>query len=151
MSISHPQTLSLPVEGMTCASCVLRVEKALKKVDGVLEANVNLATEKVSVSFDEEKTTCRLSQPRFMRQVTSFCCRRNETETSRISKNSEVAGDSHQHKAYEQLKKEFVFSVALAVPIMLVSMLSMTHMVYAMVAVHDQRRSISCCLLRRRR
>ena len=39
---------------------------------------------------------------------------------------SEVDGDSHQHKAYEQLKREFVFSVALAVPIMIVSMMSMT-------------------------
>ncbi len=35
---------------MTCASCVLRVEKALKAVDGVRDATVNLATEKVSVS-----------------------------------------------------------------------------------------------------
>lgn len=35
---------------MTCASCVLRVEKALKAVDGVQDATVNLATEKVSVS-----------------------------------------------------------------------------------------------------
>ena len=49
MSTPNLHTLNLPVEGMTCASCVLRVEKALKKVDGVLGANVNLATEKVSV------------------------------------------------------------------------------------------------------
>ncbi|MFZ5548734.1 MAG: heavy metal translocating P-type ATPase [Pseudomonadota bacterium] len=40
---------SLQVEGMTCASCVARVEKALKKVPGVIEASVNLATEKASV------------------------------------------------------------------------------------------------------
>ncbi|HYF61943.1 MAG TPA: copper ion binding protein, partial [Herpetosiphonaceae bacterium] len=38
-------TRTLPVTGMTCASCVTRVEKALKKADGVLDATVNLATE----------------------------------------------------------------------------------------------------------
>jgi Cu+-exporting ATPase len=42
----------LPIEGMTCASCVRRVEKALTKVPGVGAANVNLATEKATVSFD---------------------------------------------------------------------------------------------------
>ncbi len=42
----------LPVEGMTCASCVGRVEKALKKVPGVESAAVNLATEKARVSLD---------------------------------------------------------------------------------------------------
>jgi len=40
------------VEGMHCASCVAAVEKALKKVDGVREATVNLATETAQVSFD---------------------------------------------------------------------------------------------------
>src|SRR5262249_1696016 len=38
------QELLLPIEGMTCASCVRRVEKALGKVEGVREASVNLAT-----------------------------------------------------------------------------------------------------------
>src|SRR5215218_5831287 len=42
----------LPIEGMTCASCVRRVEKALTKVPGVGAANVNLATEKATVTFD---------------------------------------------------------------------------------------------------
>ncbi len=47
----HPQreTVRLPIEGMSCASCVGRVEKALKAVPGVREANVNLAAEKAEV------------------------------------------------------------------------------------------------------
>jgi P-type Cu+ transporter len=44
--------VTLPIEGMTCASCVRRVEKALTKVPGVGAANVNLAMEKATVSFD---------------------------------------------------------------------------------------------------
>lgn len=45
-------TLTLPVEGMTCASCVGRVEKALAKVPGVSQATVNLATESAAVTLD---------------------------------------------------------------------------------------------------
>ena len=43
--------LRFPVEGMTCASCVARVEKALARVPGVVEANVNLATESATVEL----------------------------------------------------------------------------------------------------
>ncbi|QOG06837.1 copper-translocating P-type ATPase [Aureimonas sp. OT7] len=43
-------TISLPIEGMTCASCVGRVERALKAVPGVADAVVNLATEKASIT-----------------------------------------------------------------------------------------------------
>ncbi|KRD62441.1 ATPase [Ensifer sp. Root278] len=43
---------SIPVEGMTCASCVSRVEKAIRAVPGVTEASVNLATERADVRFD---------------------------------------------------------------------------------------------------
>src|SRR5215218_1720110 len=42
----------LPIEGMTCASCVRRVEKGLAKVPGVAAANVNLATERATVAYD---------------------------------------------------------------------------------------------------
>ncbi len=45
------KNVSLPVRGMTCASCVAHVEKALKGVEGVGEVNVNLATEKASLDF----------------------------------------------------------------------------------------------------
>ena len=43
---------TLDIEGMTCASCVGRVTKALTRVDGVVEASVNLATETASVTYD---------------------------------------------------------------------------------------------------
>jgi Cu+-exporting ATPase len=50
-SMSSVTRLSLPVEGMTCASCVGRVERALKAVPGVQTAAVNLATERADITF----------------------------------------------------------------------------------------------------
>ena len=44
--------LTLPVLGMTCASCVTRIERFLNKADGVGEAVVNLATERATVHYD---------------------------------------------------------------------------------------------------
>ena len=55
-----PEALSratLAVEGMTCAACSGRVEKALNAVPGVAEATVNLATERATVRFDASETT----------------------------------------------------------------------------------------------
>jgi heavy metal translocating P-type ATPase len=44
-------SIDVPVQGMTCASCVARVEKAIRSVEGVTAANVNLATERAHVEF----------------------------------------------------------------------------------------------------
>ena len=49
------ETCALDIGGMTCASCVGRVEKALKKLDGVSDARVNLATETATVDFDPQQ------------------------------------------------------------------------------------------------
>ncbi len=46
------QEVELPITGMTCASCVRNVERALTKTNGVISANVNLATERASVTYD---------------------------------------------------------------------------------------------------
>ncbi|MBA2332792.1 MAG: cation-translocating P-type ATPase, partial [Actinobacteria bacterium] len=51
MSTTSPERLQLPIEGMTCASCAIRIEKRLNKLEGV-EASVNYATENAAVSFD---------------------------------------------------------------------------------------------------
>lgn len=49
---SLPVATDFGIEGMTCASCVLRVEKAIAAVPGVASANVNLATERATVQFN---------------------------------------------------------------------------------------------------
>src|SRR6478735_463641 len=48
---------SLNIGGMTCASCVRRIEKTLTRVDGVVAASVNLANETATVSYDPAFTS----------------------------------------------------------------------------------------------
>jgi Cu+-exporting ATPase len=47
------QQLNLQIRGMTCASCVNRIEKALNRNEAILSASVNLATEKATIVFDD--------------------------------------------------------------------------------------------------
>src|SRR5579859_6421756 len=47
---------TLALEGMTCASCAMRIEKGLKKVPGVKDASVNFATEQATVTYDPTQT-----------------------------------------------------------------------------------------------
>jgi P-type Cu+ transporter len=46
---------TIPITGMTCAACAVRIEKGLNKLEGVSEANVNFALERASVSYDPSK------------------------------------------------------------------------------------------------
>jgi P-type Cu+ transporter len=50
------ERLDLPVTGMTCASCVNRIERFLSRTDGVVDATVNLATERAAVAYDPART-----------------------------------------------------------------------------------------------
>jgi len=54
--------ISLPVEGMSCAACVGHVENALNDVPGVIEASVNLGTEKAAVEFNSAEVEFRVIQ-----------------------------------------------------------------------------------------
>ncbi|MBV1838492.1 heavy metal translocating P-type ATPase [Acetobacter estunensis] len=56
----------LPIEGMTCASCVGRVEKVLRRVEGVKDVSVNLATESADVTADASVT-----RPALVRAITA--------------------------------------------------------------------------------
>ncbi len=121
------KTLTLPVEGMTCASCVLRVEKTLKNVEGVQEANVNLATEKVTLTYDPDKTE-------FLTLVAAvddagYKLVIPETRIPHPISDTTTQGEEHssfQNASYRKLRSDFIFSVALTLPIMFISMVSMT-------------------------
>lgn len=55
--IKDATTLSLKVEGMSCAACARRIEKGLAKIPGVSESNVNFAMERATVSYDPQQVT----------------------------------------------------------------------------------------------
>lgn len=119
------KSLSLPVEGMTCASCVARVEKALKKVEGISEVNVNLATEKVTLSYDPALTdVTKFTQ--VVEDAGYKLLTPAQDETSAEADEIESASDLRHKEAYRRLRNEFVFSAVLSIPIMIVSMLMMT-------------------------
>ncbi len=110
------EDMSWSITGMTCANCVNRVEKALRKQPGVIEANVNLATEKASVRFLPQSTNPSLLQ--------------KAVEASGYGV-LESAGSSAQiqvdHKAQERsnLQRDMWMAVLLATPLFVVEMLSM--------------------------
>ncbi|MFA6001319.1 MAG: heavy metal translocating P-type ATPase [Thermoleophilia bacterium] len=52
--MAESKKITLPIGGMTCASCVERNEKALRELPGVLHAEVNFATEKATIDFDPQ-------------------------------------------------------------------------------------------------
>jgi P-type Cu+ transporter len=133
----HISTLTLPVEGMTCASCVARVEKTLKKIDGVEIANVNLATEAVALSFDPKRTSLdvlakAVEEAGYKLALPAKSVQHSSVHALNLTENRD---ESYQEKYYRQLKRDFFFSVVLAIPIMLVNMLSMTSWFMANIPV----------------
>jgi len=123
--VHHIETLTLPVEGMTCASCVARVEKTLKKIDGVEIANVNLATEAVALSFDPKRTSLDILAKAIEGAGYKLAVPEKPSEGI-LAQTLRPSEGSHREKSYRQLKREFLFSFILAIPIMLINMLSMT-------------------------
>ena len=59
MAVETQQRVTVPIKGMTCASCVSHVSNALTDVPGVMEASVNLATEKATVTFEKQSVPVR--------------------------------------------------------------------------------------------
>jgi Cu+-exporting ATPase len=115
----------LPVEGMTCASCVMRIEKTLIKIDGVKEANVNLATEKVSLVYDSLKTNLGILS-KAVEDAGYHLGSPAAADTSTVHSTAKGEVESPQLKAYRAYKGEFILALSLAAPIMAISMVSMT-------------------------
>jgi len=107
---------NLPVEGMTCASCVTRVEKALSKVEGIENVSVNLANEKVTFDMNEGLSPDLAAKAidKFGYKLHTESLKDNETENK---------SDNLIDEYYTNLKKDFIFSALLTLPIFLISML----------------------------
>ena len=110
---------TLPVEGMTCASCVARVEKSLKKVEGIENVSVNFATEKVSFDVGD---TANLTQAAEAIGKYGYILHTEETNDN----NETDQSDDVENKIFEEhstaLKKDFLFALVLTIPLFLISM-----------------------------
>lgn len=105
---SEKERKSLQIGGMHCATCVLTVEKALKKLDGVYEATVNLATGKAIVDYDPGK----VSDPKFEEAV-------HDAGYEVVTE-----PDSEQLTRWKEIrtqKRLFIFSLVLSIPIVIYS------------------------------
>ncbi len=112
--------ITLPIEGMTCASCVLRVEKALKKVEGVEDAVVNLATEQAQVKLDSTKVDIN----KLKEAVEKVGYKVIEPEADKIKFEDKIAEE--REKYFSKLTRDLKFSFALTLPVFLLSMLMMS-------------------------
>ncbi len=112
------EKISLPVEGMTCASCVMRVEKALSKIEGIKDVNVNFATEKASFAFDPnvvdvEKISSVIDDAGYKIDVSSFNKKGNNEKKEKKQQRSEFE---------RNLRNDLILSVVLTIPILILSM-----------------------------
>lgn len=114
-------TVSLPVEGMTCASCVARVEKALSKVEGVSKASVNLASEKATVQFTGSDDTMQ----KLIAAVDESGYKLIVPHTEKNIKN-ETEREDHREREFRSLKRDFIIALSFGLPVMVLSMVSMT-------------------------
>src|SRR5699024_9544471 len=112
------QPIELSIEGMTCASCVGRVEKALKKVEGVQQANVNLATERAWVQGNAQVQSSDLIQ----------AVKKAGYTAKQIEQSVSVQQDKKATEQ-QQLKRDLMISLILAMPVFILEMGS--HMIPA--------------------
>ena len=132
-------TLTVPVEGMTCASCVLRVEKALKKVEGVSAATVNLATEQTTITFDPLKVTLER-----LREAVSDA---GYSLGKPVAEDDSRESADRYHAALRRLTLELAVSASLTIPVMAISMLSMTAWFHSVVPLEMKEVNILLLLL----
>lgn len=109
--VPKAQPIELIIDGMTCASCVARVEKALKKVQGVQQANVNLATEQAWIQADGGVSSDDLIQ----------AVKKAGYDAKLLEQDNNQQQDKKETELH-QLKRDLIISLILAVPVFILEM-----------------------------
>ena len=99
------------IEGMTCASCAGAIERATRKIPGVVQADVNLATEKLTISFDGA-----MASPKAIKQVVA--------DTGYKAIEAESEGDQAEQKKseIESLRGRLIWSAVFTIPLFVIVM-----------------------------
>ncbi|MHC1719705.1 MAG: heavy metal translocating P-type ATPase [Clostridiaceae bacterium] len=111
-AIIEAVTKTLKIEGMTCTACAKAVERATKKLDGVIESNVNFATEKLTVTYEPSK-------------VRTSDIKRAVDKAGYKALDDEEVLDSHKEEKENEMRKlwkKFVISAVFTVPLLVIAM-----------------------------
>src|SRR5438067_911146 len=111
-----PTTLTIPIEGMSCASCVAKIEHGLNEVPGVVRASVNLATEKATVEYQPGVADSATIQETI--RSLGYTPVMPASPTAPPAESKEV----RKQAAYRLLQRRFWTAAALTVPVMILSM-----------------------------
>ncbi len=113
---------NFPVEGMTCASCVTRVEKIIGKFETVKNVSVNLANESVTFEADEN-----LDLNSVAKEIEDYGYKIKIENESATSKNFDTQDITIKDEYFELLKKDFTLALIITIPVFLISMLKDFH------------------------
>ena len=118
-STSVAENVELPLEGMTCASCANRIERKLNKLDGV-QARVNYATERASVSFDPDLATPEA----LLSTVEAAGYRARLPQTATAAGEERGAGtDGGEPASIRDLRVRLIGAAVLSLPLLVISMI----------------------------
>ena len=107
----------LGVEGMTCASCSAAVERALKKLDGINDPSVNLATNRASFSYDPTKVK--------LAQVREAISKAGYTPLDLATEDTRDLEQEKREKALRMMRLRLIVSIVFAAPILYIAMAHM--------------------------
>lgn len=110
-------TQTMNIQGMTCASCVRRVEQAITQLEGVKTANINLTTEKAQIIYDP--SSLRLST---IKEAVDKAGYKLLDVVTDEGKNVE---EERKEQERNKLRKKLLISIVFSVPLVLVAMLEL--------------------------
>ncbi|MFV0413207.1 MAG: heavy metal translocating P-type ATPase [Oscillospiraceae bacterium] len=114
-------SVTIPIGGMTCAACAQRIEKAVKKLDGVNSVSVNFATEKATVAYQPQ--TLRLSSIREAIEKIGY-------KALEINRADAVDEDrARKQKEIKTLQIKFIISAVFSLPLLYIAMVPMIKVV----------------------
>ena len=109
------KTQKFDVKGMTCSACSSRIEKNVNKTDGIIEANVNLLTNSMTVKYDESVLS--------INDIIKVVEDTGYGASSVMKKTAEVKSDAKDDKSeIKEMKKRVIISLIFAVPLFYISM-----------------------------
>ncbi|MCE2755901.1 MAG: cation-translocating P-type ATPase [Ignavibacteriae bacterium] len=127
---------NLPVEGMTCAACVARVEKSLKKIGGVSNATVNLAAETVRLEYDVEQVSLESIAQSLHESGYDLIIKKEPDNVSERLLDREI-----------DIRRDFFISLACSLPVLILSMGMMWEPISNAISIPMNLMNIGFCIL----